>query len=201
MLEKIKKPHCMRCGKHINLEEIEYCVDCARIPKSFKRGYPVFAYEGAIKTALYDFKYKNQREFATFFATCVSMYYKAEFARLSLDGIIPVPIHRRKRKSRGYNQAELLAIELGKQLKLPVFKDYLVRDIYTDPQKELNDQERMENLKNAFKMGANQLKLKKVLLVDDIYTSGATMEACTQVLRRFGVEEVYCTSVAIGKGY
>jgi ComF family protein len=200
-LKKVEPPHCMRCGKTVDNPEEEYCGDCMAITKHFVRGFPVFSYEEPVKSALYDFKYKNQRDYAGFFADCICRYYGENLQKINPEGLVPVPVHPHKRRSRGYNQAELLALELGKRMGIPVYKDYLLRDIDTSPQKELGDKARMKNIKNAFKIGKNAIKLKKILLVDDIYTSGATVEACTGVLQAFGVEEVYYTSVAIGKGY
>lgn len=199
--KRVEPPNCFRCGKTLEDQEKEYCKDCSSIPKSYQRGFPVFEYRGAIKNALYDFKYNNQRSYGEFFGECILEQYNEAFEALHLDGIIPVPIHREKRRKRGYNQAEVLAGYLGEQLKIPVYSSYIVRVINTNPQKELNDKTRMKNLKNAFKIGQNKVQLKRVLLVDDIYTSGATIEACTQVLIDAGVDEVYYTSVAIGKGY
>lgn len=197
----IKPPYCMKCGKTIEDATEEYCGDCREVPKTFERGFPVFAYSGAIKDALYAFKYKNQRSYGDFFADCIYGQYGEEFRKLQFDGLVPVPVHRKKRKARGYNQAEVLARSLAKHLELPVYPSYILRIVNTNPQKELNDKIRMKNLNNAFKIGENTIKLKKVLLVDDIYTSGATIEACTKVLLDAGVEKVYYTSVAIGKGY
>lgn len=200
-LKVVAVPRCLRCGKSIAGEEEEYCQDCETIPKSFKRGFPVFEYTGAIQNALYDFKYHNQRDYAGFFAECVDKQYGKQLRGLQVDGVVPVPVHKKKRKSRGYNQAELLAREISKRLQVPMYPDYLVRQINTSPQKELNDVSRMKNLKNAFKIGKNTVQLGKILLVDDIYTSGATIEACTEVLLSAGAQEVYYTSVAIGQGY
>lgn len=200
-LKKVEPPYCMKCGKTLESEEEEYCRDCMAVPKSFCRGFPVFFYKEPLKSALYDFKYKNQRDFGVFFAECIFRHYGKELDGLEIDGLVPVPVHPRKRRSRGYNQAGILAVELGKRLKVPVYPDYLVRILDTNPQKELNDKARMLNLKNAFKIGRNKIKLKKILLVDDIYTSGATIEACTRVLLSADAEEVYYTSLAIGKGY
>ena len=191
----------MKCGKTIENEEQEYCKDCETIPKSYSRGYPVFFYEGGVKNALYAFKYKNQRGYASFFAEAMISSYYEKFCKLKLDGIVPVPVHHNKKRARGYNQAEVLAKELSKQIKVPMYPHYLERCVDTNPQKELTDKERMKNLKNAFKIGKNGIKLEKVLVVDDIYTSGATIEACTRVLQEAGATEVYYTSVAIGKGY
>ncbi len=200
-LKRVEPPYCMKCGRTLEQEEEEYCQDCLKIPKHYKRGFPVFFYKDPLKEALYDFKYKNQRDYGAFFAGCMYEQYSEEFKRLSIDGIVPVPIYRSRRRKRGYNQAEILALQLGKRLNIPVYPHYLERIVDTNPQKELNDKERMKNLKNAFKIGQNKIKLNQILLVDDIYTSGATVEACTGVLLVAGAEEVYYTSVAIGKGY
>lgn len=200
-LKKVEQPQCFKCGKMITDVEEEYCQDCVTVPKSFQRGYPVFEYTEGIKHAIHDFKYKNQQSYAEFFADCIYQYYGRQLEKLQVDGLVPVPVHARKRKSRGYNQAELLAKTLGVKLRIPVYPQYLVRCINTNPQKELDDISRMKNLKNAFKIGKNAIELKKVLLVDDIYTSGATIEACTRVLLSAGAEKVYYTSVAVGRGF
>lgn len=197
----MEEPVCLKCGKGIRHPEEEYCEDCGRIPKSYCRGFPVFWYTGGIKTSLYDFKYKNQREYADFYSKCICKKYGRQIRNLYISGIVPVPVHPHKRRRRGYNQAELLAKHLGKDLELPVYPDYIKRIIDTNPQKELNDKARMKNLKNAFHIGENAIKLERVLLVDDIYTTGATIEACTKVLLDNGTEEVFYTSVAIGRGF
>lgn len=191
----------MKCGKTLEAEEEEYCMDCMLLPKSYKRGFPVFFYEEPLKSALYDFKYKNQRDYAMFFAECMDRYYGAAIRELHIDGMVPVPLHPHKRRLRGYNQAQLLAEAFSKRIGIPVYKKQLLRVVETRPQKELDDRKRMENLKNAFQLGANAIKLKRVLLVDDIYTSGATIESCAKVLLEAGTEEVYYISMAIGKGY
>lgn len=191
----------MKCGKTIDSQEREYCKDCQEIPKSYKRGYPLFFYEDCVKKAIYSFKYQNQRNLGPFFARCILDKYKKQLRSLDLDGIVPVPVHPHKRRQRGYNQAEVLAKALAKELQVPMYPYYIRRNIDTNPQKELTDKERMKNLKNAFKIGKNRIKLEKVLVVDDIYTSGATIEACTKVLQEANVKDVYYVSIAIGKGY
>ena len=200
-LKKVETPKCMCCGKTIESEEEEYCQDCVAVPKHFEQGFPVFSYREPLKSSIYAFKYKNQREHAEFFADCMFHCYKKEFLRLDLDGIVPVPVHPNKKRKRGYNQAELLAKQLGKRLAVDVFPDYLIRVADTNPQKELNDKERVNNLSHAFQLGKSSQRLKKILLIDDIYTTGATIEACTKVLLSGKAEKVYYTSIAIGKGY
>ena len=114
--------------------------------------------------------------------------------------MIPIPIHKRKLEKRGYNQAELLADALGKKLDIPVERELLARVVNTEPQKSLDPEHREQNLKKAFQCTEKSVSYKKVLLVDDIYTTGATIEACTKSLHAAGIPDVYYTSVAIGTG-
>lgn len=190
----------MKCGKELEYEEQEYCPDCIRVPKHYRRGYPLYRYEHPVKEGVLAFKYKNRREYAQFYAEELQRQYGSEFLRLGMDGILPVPVHPHKLRTRGYNQAGVLAKELGRRLEIPCYEKLLVRIIDTRPQKELNDQERLRNLKKAFFFHKNDVKLNKLLLVDDIYTTGATIEACTQALHSGGAQEVYYTSICIGRG-
>lgn len=200
-LSYVKEPTCLKCGKTIEAASDEYCSDCIRLPKSFEKCFPAFNYEGRIKDSLYEFKYKNLRSHADFYCEGIMKRHGNELKSIHFDGIVPVPVHSHKKKVRGYNQAELIANKLSKAINVPVYLDYLIRSEDTNPQKELDDRERMKNLKNAFIIAQNVVKLDIVLLVDDIYTSGATMEACTEALSKAGVSKVYCVSVAIGRGY
>ena len=124
------------------------------------------------------------------------------------DAVIPVPIHRRKMRYRGYNQAERIARELADGLELPMYADYLRRNRFTVPQKELSNHERVRNLMRALEPGPEAAWLRKqhktprrVILVDDIYTTGSTLEACSSVLRATGVEHVMVATICIGGGY
>lgn len=200
-LPYVTEPRCMKCGKQLETEEQEYCEDCIRIPKQYVRGYPVFHYESPVRESVAALKYHNRREYADFYADVLWDQFHKEFLKLDLDGVMPVPLHRRKQRSRGYNQAECLATRLSERLNLPCYTGLLLRTAYTTPQKDLNDKERMNNLKKAFFFRKNEVKLKKILLVDDIYTTGSTIEACTEALHQGGVSDVYYTSICIGKGY
>lgn len=200
-LPYVEAPGCMKCGKHLANPEQEYCMDCMKLPKSYIKGYPVFQYIDPMRESMLRFKYKNRREYANYYAQELYQQYKEAWQSLQFDAIIPVPVHAHKRRKRGYNQAELIARELSKLLRQPVISDLLVRVVDTSPQKELNDKQRINNLKKAFKIKQNRVQLKKVLLVDDIYTSGATIEACTQVLMIAGITDIYYASVCIGSGY
>ena len=119
---------------------------------------------------------------------------------LGIDAMIPIPVHKKKLQKRGYNQAEVLAAALSDRLSIPVETELLVRAVNTEPQKRLDPEHREQNLKKAFQCTKKSVSYKKVLLVDDIYTTGATIEACTKCLQAAGIPEVYYTSVAIGTG-
>lgn len=200
-LEKVKEPKCLQCGKSLGVEEQALCLDCEKEPKSYEKGYPVFHYTKEMKESMGRFKYHNKREYGDFYVLELLKSHEENLRRLKLDGIVPVPMYRKKQRIRGYNQAALLGKKLSEALGIPCYSDYILREVDTIPQKDLNDKERMKNVKNAFKIGENKVQLKKVLLVDDIYTSGATIEACTRVLLAAGTQKVYYTSICIGKGY
>lgn len=197
---RIKQPTCFKCGKPVINNEIEYCFDCEKIPKLYVKGFPAFVYTDDIRESLMGYKYNNKREFTGFYVEEILKAYREKFLLIGFDAVIPVPIHKSKKRIRGYNQAELIAKEISKVINVPIVTNLVVRCEKTLPQKELNDKERVKNLKKAFKIEENKVKLDKVLLVDDIYTSGATMQAITYLLQERGVGEVYYTSVCIGKG-
>lgn len=200
LLEYVKPPFCLRCGKHVESEEQEYCSDCQSRRRSYVKGFPVFVYNGAVKDSVIAFKYKNKREYADFYAREIMQKYGRQLMQIQADGLVPVPVHSSRLRRRGYNQAALLGVSLSRLLAVPCYDGELVRIVKTLPQKGLNDKERYFNLKKAFKRKRNGVKLEKVILVDDIYTSGSTIEACTEVLLGTGVKEVYYTSICIGGG-
>ena len=113
---------------------------------------------------------------------------------------MPVPIHRSKKNSRGYNQAQVIAAGLGRLLQIPV-DDRLIRRVRrTKPMKDLSAAERQNNLKKAFKICRNDVKLNTIIIVDDIYTTGSTIDAMSYELRRAGVKHIYYVALAIGRG-
>ena len=153
-----------------------------------------------MKTAMYGLKYGNRRYFAEVFAKDMAKRHARWLAGLGVDMVLPVPMHAAKKRQRGYDQAEELAKALCREAGLPFSGKTLVRTKKTLPQKELNDTDRRKNLKNAFKIPQNSVKSNGVLLVDDIYTTGATIDACAEALKNAGVREVYAMTVVVGQG-
>ena len=156
-------------------------------------------YAEPVKSGILEFKYAGKRNKAAFFARELVKRRGREIMEVSPEVLIPVPIHKSRMKKRGYNQALLLAKELSRYTGIPVDDNILKRVTKTLPQKKLGNAERQNNIKSAFISTSKIVKYKKVMLVDDIYTSGATIEACTGVLMQKGVSEVYYTSICIGR--
>lgn len=192
---------CMKCGRKLSDETVEYCLDCKKTEHIFDRNLAVWEYDDSIKKSMYAFKYSNIRENGKFYADEIARIYGDIISGYNADVIIPVPLFEKKLRTRGYNQSEIIARELGKIIDIPVDSEILIRTRDTRPQKELNDQERRNNLKNAFQVTKNVVEYKKIILLDDIYTTGATMDECSAALKRAGVEHIYPVCVCIGKGY
>lgn len=199
-MKEVEQPYCFKCGKPLAIANDEYCFDCGKYKKSFAFARSVFVYDEVTKPSMTAFKYKNRREYSQFYVDKAVEKYGELLINLNLDGIVPVPVHSKKRKERGYNQAELLAKGIGKKLEIPVYPNYLVRNQYTMPQKELNNIERLKNLEKAFHISENIVKLNHILVVDDIYTTGATLEACSRILLKRGIEKVYGLTICTGYG-
>lgn len=197
----IQEPRCKKCGKQILKFEEEYCYDCKKHKHLYKRGIVPFVHTGTIKKSIYGIKYKNKREYVDFYTDEIVRLYKEEIKTWKCDGIIPVPLYRKKQIKRGYNQAEIIAKGLSEKLGIPMYTDILKRVVNTKPQKELNDIQRKKNLENAFIISRNIVRLQKVILVDDIYTTGSTIDSCARVLMESGILEVYYVSLSIGTGY
>ena len=194
---------CLRCGKPISSSTQEYCYDCRIFPKSFRRGFALFLYDKKTRPVMSAFKYQNKRSFADFFIWELLLKHRSQIESLGINAVIPVPIHKNKYKKRGYNQAELLSSRLAMTLNLSHYPDMLIRCADTLPQKQFSPQARLTNLTKAFCFNSRYATLLKntsvsILLVDDIYTSGATMEVCTRILLNAGVTNVYILSICIG---
>ena len=189
---------CFRCGKPVKAEE-EYCYDCRNKVHYFKQGVALFSYE-YIRHSLYRFKYGGRQEYAVFYGK--QMAYRLEDKRRMWkpDGLVPVPLHKRKKKNRGYNQAELIAWEISKYWKIPVITDFVIRTKNTRPMKEIVGTDRQNNLKKAFKLGSNDVKLNTIIIIDDIFTTGSTIDAVAKVCLEAGVRNIYFMTVSIGCG-
>lgn len=197
-LVKIIPPLCIKCSKPIDYASDCLCPDCSVYNKSFEVAKSAFSYEGIIKDSIYSFKYYNKPYFYKFFGSCLLDYIK-EIDYTNFDYITSVPLHKSKMRTRGYNQSELLAKYLSDELSIP-YTDVLKRTVKTTKQSQQNKEKRRKNLKGAFAvknpLKNGNIKNSSVLLVDDVYTTGSTVDECSKTLLNFGVSKVYVITIA-----
>lgn len=170
------------------------CLRCQHASSQMDGIRSVAFFEGPIREAIHRLKYSNSQALAAPLGEMMVSYWQD--VHLPADVIVPVPLHARRLRERGYNQAALLARELGKGVGLPVLENALIRVRDTAPQVDLNAEERKENVHGAFHCLDDRLAGKRVLLVDDVYTTGATLEACSLALKQRGVRTVWALTLA-----
>ena len=156
-------------------EEQEYCRDCQKKKHAFEAGKSIWVHKAPVSQGIYRFKYKNRRCYGEIFATEMAAELGDTVKQWKIEEIIPVPLHRSRQRIRGYNQAQILAEELG------------IRD-------------RIRNLKGAFGVTKSWIPKKCVLVIDDIYTTGNTIHRVAKVLKNAGAQKVYFLTISIGQG-
>jgi len=154
----------------------------------------VAIHDGALRQAIHHLKYKRRRELAPILGQMLFDYWNA--TRLPADLVIPVPLHASRLKERGFNQAGLLAHALSGPARLTLDETHLIRCRPTPPQVGLGAQERQTNVKDAFAWMGNELTGVRVLLIDDVCTTGATLQASAQALRQAGAASVWALTLA-----
>ena len=193
LLPVIVPPICPRCGKpQANGTPCPNCagwqaeIDGVRSPSHF---------DGLMRQAIHQLKYKNLRALVTPLAKILYDYITAN--PLPVNVLVPVPLHPKRLRERGYNQSGLLAQELSRLSGFPVIEDCLSRKEHTSPQaRTINLEERRSNVANAFTCVNDRLKDKKVLLLDDVSTSCATLNACASALKASGAVSVWGLTLA-----
>jgi ComF family protein len=192
-LPRIEMPVCPKCGKPQITEVL--CPVCFGWESDIDAIRSPFCFEGVIRKAVHEFKYRNLRAISGQLALFLSDYLREN--SICCDVIVPVPLHPKRLRERGYNQSLLLANELGKLTALPVNDNCLARIIYNVPQTKTGSvEERRQNVIGIFSCVNEDLLEKKVLLVDDVTTSGATLNACASVLKTGGAMSVWGLTLA-----
>ena len=198
-LRYVGNNYCMKCGAPLKVKGAEYCRDCQENLHIYNQCKGVFRYEGQMKKALYRFKYSNRRSYGVTFAWHAHHRYGQWIKDMGIECIVPVPMYKPKEKRRGYNQAEVFAKALSDMANIPVESRIVKRENETVAMKELNGLKRKKNLLNAFITSENDVQFRKVLIVDDIYTTGTTMDEVARALKAAGVAEVYGMCICIGE--
>ena len=189
----IEAPACSRCGQ--SLAAGLSCAACARTPlPAALTGLRAAAhYDGALRKAIHELKYERVSAVAEPLGKLLGEYLARH--PLPCDVIVPVPLHPERRADRGFNQAEMLALVVGRQSKLPVNTTVLVRRLNTTPQVGLNQSERHRNVRAAF-ICARRVDGMRVLVVDDVCTTGATLSECAEALQAGGAASVWGLTLA-----
>ncbi len=174
------------------------CPDCLRADHVFDAGLSVFEYVEPIRGLVHRYKYSKEYYLGRSLAYFMAELYRASGWKAQV--VIPVPLHKNKLKSRGFNQALLLAEYVAHRCRMACLTDVLVRQVDTGTQTRLSRREREENLKHAFHIAKPfRIAGRDILLIDDIYTTGATVDNCSRALKSAGAGMVYVLTLATGR--
>jgi ComF family protein len=194
----IDSPLCCSCGILFTSRagDDHLCGNCRESPPRFDRARAAAVYAGAIRSAIHQFKYRGGLLFAKHLGQLLAEHGRRFFTVAEVDLIVPVPLHRRRLRQRGYNQSLELARHVGACWGMPVAPAWLLRNRETPQQTALSRQERFRNVRGAFAWTGPGLGDKRVVLIDDVYTSGATANECAGVLKKSGAGTVEVLTLA-----
>ena len=202
---------CSICGRKIDreyeLDEVDginniqtrimKCRECIKHPHFFTKSVSPLSYEGDIKRAIYDFKYNGKHHLYKLFGKLMVKSIVDNDLEY-VDIIVPIPLHKDREKRRGFNQATLLSKYISKDLKVNLVTNNLIRSKKTKALNQLDRAERMKNILGVFDIKDKSIFIqKKILLVDDIYTTGTTVDECAKLLLDNGAKEVFVVTLAV----
>lgn len=195
----VQKPICYRCGKPFfhEYEGDSLCGECIVRKRYFGKARSVAFYRGTIRDAVHCLKYRLKRCLSVPLGLLMVQRASSFIERKEYQVIMPVPLHPKRLKERGFNQALSLAQVLGKHGDIPLDRYNLVRKRYTKSQVGLSERERRKNVRDAFSIvNKSKVNQKVILLVDDVYTSGTTVNECSKVLMNAGAQRVDVLTLA-----
>lgn len=198
----ILPPICDLCGQVLPVsaqssESAAICSNCSQDRFAFQAARSFGVYEGALSHAIILLKYERLEPLGTYFAIQLLQLLRRDAQLLPVDVIVPVPLHRQKRKDRGFNQVDLFAHPLARRLHLPYRPVLLMRSRPRPEKHLLTQEERWEAVRGAFAMRqGGRVDNLRVLLLDDVMTTGATLDACARALREAGARSVLGLTIA-----
>ena len=188
---RLEKPYCSVCA---GPGPARVCESCAATPMALDGIRAPYLFDRALREMVHRLKYNNLRASAPDLGRLLALYLKDN--PMPCDVVMPVPLHKRRERERGYNQSELLARELGERTGMPVETRVLRRNRNTPPQVSMKShEERRRNIEGAFECGSS-LEGKSVLLIDDVVATGSTMSACGAALKAAGAGSVWGLALA-----
>lgn len=195
-IRPVSGQRCFKCGKPVRENE-EYCRDCTEHPRVYRQGRGIFLYDDQMKASVMRFKYSGCREYGRFYGKAMYYYGFSDLQRWKPDVLVPIPMYWKKQRMRGYNQAEVLARVLSGYSGIPTDSTLLKKKHSTKSQKKLDALQRKRNLKDAFSVTKSVIGMR-ILLVDDVYTTGSTIDAAAQALLEKGAAEIFFLTLCIG---
>lgn len=194
-------PICGMCGEinenyicnncYENIKKIKKCVINEYNNRNFSKHLYIFKYEGIIRNKIIEYKFEDKGYLYKMFAKIILSDKKTCNFIKKYDVIIPVPISKKRKKKRGYNQSELVANELAQKLNQDIWTDIIIKKKDNKPQSELNKLERIKNVEDIYEINKPiEVKNKKVLLLDDIYTTGSTVNEIARKLKQNQTQEI-----------
>ena len=201
----ITEPYCKKCGAKINDIDSAYCDRCksqySKTKSNYSFGFGLCRYTNNIKNSLHKIKYDGRYEYLEFYGKLIANIYYKKIKKLNIDAFIPVPIHRERLLSRNYNQAEVLAMHICNHLKnynidIKVDNEYIIRTKSTKKLNKLSNAERKNELTNAFTIKKHP-QYKNVCIIDDIYTTGSTIENLSGLIKKDTVSNIYFLVIAV----
>ncbi len=199
-LPYIESARCRICSKPVE-DGDTICEDCAGRSHYFEEGLGLFLYDHVMRETMSYLKFKGRQEYGQVLGRLLASGAMDKLEKWKPDAFVPVPLHKSRLQQRTYNQAELIAAPLSSETGIPIRKDLLLRSEETRAMKKLGTGDRKRNLYGAFRKGRAESVPDSVILVDDIYTTGATMDACARVLKEMGCRRIYFLAVCIGTGF
>ena len=211
-LNLIFPPKCIFCGELLKGKgENETCLPCRKnLPycmalnikgiegDNFIRAVSAFIYKDYVADSIYRFKSRGCRQYAKTYASYLKLSIEHYYKDITFDFIVSVPMTKRKLAERGYNQAQLIAQRLSSDIGIPYLTNALIKSKETTKQQNLSRDERKYNLAGVFEVAkSNEINGKTILLIDDVFTTGATIEECSYALLANGAESVYAATVAV----
>jgi ComF family protein len=200
---KVKRnlpPFCHCCGRNLRTAGFtkNICLGCLRKKLHFDRAYSPCVYEGVIKELIHAFKYSGKDYLGLPLSRLMNDFIREYNLPINdMDFIVPVPLHKTRLREREFNQAQILSQYISREFKKEVLSDCLYRHRHTKPQAELEINERTLNVAGSFSVSSNDnLKGKNIILVDDVFTTGATVSEAASVLKGAGVNIVFVLTLA-----
>ena len=192
-MPRLLPPLCPHCGRPQASGIV--CASCQQMPGEIDGIRSPFKFDQVIRKAIHELKYRSVRAMSPCLAELLADYVRSN--PLPGEALVCVPLHPRRLRERGYNQSALLARDLGKCIGLPVIEDCLLRVKQAKPQVRAADvEERRRNVADAFVCRAEKVTGKQIILIDDVCTSGATLESCAVALKKGGAKSVWGLTLA-----